>query len=152
LNPFPPPRRVNMHDIEAYVDFDSIVDYAVSKHEVDFDDSGDGNKDNDNGTDMLAYMAGQKSPCGDVCQALESKQTPDKQKKCQVNEGISAPRTVTIDGTTYYMHKGETINFHGHQYSDHMTKCYYHVGQHAVSDMEYALVDHGANGGIVVVT
>jgi hypothetical protein len=29
LNPFPPPRRANMHDIEAYVDFDSIVDYAV---------------------------------------------------------------------------------------------------------------------------
>jgi hypothetical protein len=58
LNPFPPPRHANMHDIEAYVDFDSIVDYAVSKHEVDFSDSGDGNKDNDNGTELLAYMAG----------------------------------------------------------------------------------------------
>jgi L-rhamnose isomerase len=38
LNLCPPPRRTNMHDIEAYVDFDSIVDYAVSKHEVHFDD------------------------------------------------------------------------------------------------------------------
>jgi hypothetical protein len=46
-----------MHDIEAYVDFDSIVDYAVSKHEVDFNDSGDGNKDNDNGTELLAYKS-----------------------------------------------------------------------------------------------
>jgi hypothetical protein len=117
-----------MHDIEAYSDFDSIVDYAVSKHDVDFDDSGDGNKDNDNGTELLAYMAGQKSSCGDVCQVLASKQTPDKQKKRHVNEGTSAPSTVTIDGTTYYMHKGETINFQGRQYSAHMTKCYYCVG------------------------
>jgi hypothetical protein len=29
-----------------------------------------------------------------------------------------------------------------------MTKCYYRVGQNDVSDMEYALVDWGANGGI----
>jgi hypothetical protein len=70
----------NMHDIEDYVDFDSIVYYAVSKHEVDFDESCDGNKDNDNGTELLANMAGQKSSCGDV-QVLASKQTPDKQKK-----------------------------------------------------------------------
>jgi hypothetical protein len=101
LNPCPPPRRANMHDIEAYVDFDVIVDYAVSKHEVDFNDSDDGNKDNDNGTELLAYMAGQKSSCGDVHQVLASNQTTDKQKKRQVNEGTSAPSMVTIDGTTY---------------------------------------------------
>jgi N-acetylglucosamine-6-phosphate deacetylase len=65
-----------------------------------------------------------------------------------VNEGTSAPSTVTIDGTNYYMHMGETINFQGHQYSAHMTICYYCVGQHDVSNMEYALVDHGANGCI----
>jgi hypothetical protein len=129
-----------MHDIEAYVDFDSVVDYAVSKHEVDFNDSGDGNKDNDNGMEPLAYMAGQNSSCGDDHQVLASKQTPDKQKKRQVNEGSSAPSTVTIDGTAYYMHKGETINFQGHHCSAHMTKCYYCVGQHDVSAMEYALV------------
>jgi hypothetical protein len=69
-----------------------------------------------------------------------------------VNEGTSYPSTVTIDGTAYYMHKGETINFQGRQFSALMTKCYYRVGQHDVSDMEYALVDQGANGGIVVVT
>jgi hypothetical protein len=67
LNLFPPHQCANMHDIEAYVDFDSIVDYAVSKHEVYFSDSGDGNNDNDNGTELLAYMAGQKSSCGNVC-------------------------------------------------------------------------------------
>jgi hypothetical protein len=137
-----------MHDIEAYVDFDSIIGYAVSRHEVDFDESGDGNKDNDNGMELLAYMAGQKSSCGGVRQVLASKQTPDKQKKRQVNESVLAPSTVTIDGTTYYMHKGEAINFQRHHYSAHMTKCRYCVGQHDVSDMEYALVDRGANGGI----
>jgi hypothetical protein len=83
-----------------------LVDYTASKHEVDFDDSGDGKKDNDNVTELFAYMAGQKSSCGDVRQGLASKQTPDKQKKRQVNEGTSSPSTVTIDGTTYYMHKG----------------------------------------------
>jgi hypothetical protein len=31
FNPFPPPRCANMHDIEAYIDIDSIVDYAVAK-------------------------------------------------------------------------------------------------------------------------
>jgi hypothetical protein len=70
-----------MHDIESYVDFQCIVDYAVSRHEVDFGDSCDGNKENDNGTELLSYMAGQKSSCGDVCQVLASKQTPDKEKK-----------------------------------------------------------------------
>jgi hypothetical protein len=79
-------------------------------------------------------VAGQKSSCGDVCQVLASKQAPDKQKKRQVNDGTSAPSTATIDGTTYYMHKGETINFQGHQYAAHMTKCYYRVGQHDVSN------------------
>jgi hypothetical protein len=29
-----------------------------------------------------------------------------------------------------------------------MTKCHYQVGQHDVGDTKYALVDHGANGGI----
>jgi threonine dehydrogenase-like Zn-dependent dehydrogenase len=29
-----------------------------------------------------------------------------------------------------------------------MTKCHYRVGQHDVADMEYALLDCGANGGI----
>jgi hypothetical protein len=53
-----------MHDIEAYVDFDSIVDYAVSKHEVDSDDSGDGNKDNDNGAELIAHMAGKNHHVG----------------------------------------------------------------------------------------
>jgi hypothetical protein len=93
-------------------------------------------------------MAGQKSSSGDIQQVLASRQAPVKNKKRQVNEGTSAPSTVTIDGTTYYLHKGETINFQGHQYSAHMSRVHYQVGQHDVAEMEYALVDNGANGGI----
>jgi hypothetical protein len=65
-----------------------------------------------------------------------------------VNEGTSAPSTVTIDGTTYYLHKGETINFQGHQYSAHMSKVHYHVGRYDVAEMGNALVDREANSGI----
>jgi hypothetical protein len=65
-----------MHDIEAYVDFDSIVDYAILKPEVDFSDSGDGNKDNDNGMELLAYIAGQSPSCGDVHQVWHQSRHP----------------------------------------------------------------------------
>jgi hypothetical protein len=40
----------------------------------------------------------------EILQVLASKQAPDKNKKRQVNEGTSAPSTVTIDCTTYYLH------------------------------------------------
>jgi hypothetical protein len=39
------------------------------------------------------------------------------------------------------MHKGFSIQLT-------LTKCHYCVGQHDVSDMEYAPADRGANGGI----
>jgi hypothetical protein len=29
-----------------------------------------------------------------------------------------------------------------------MTKCHYQVGQHDVGDMEYGLINRGANGGV----
>jgi hypothetical protein len=49
---------------------------------------------------------------------------------------------------TYYLNKGESINIQGRNYSAHMTEFHYRVGQHDVADMEHALVDCGANGGI----
>jgi len=79
---------------------------------------------------------------------LAAKLAPDKQKKRQVNESTSAPPTLTMNGDTYYLHKGECIHYQGNQYFAHMTRCHYRVGQHDVGDMEYALVDRGANGGI----
>jgi hypothetical protein len=79
---------------------------------------------------------------------LASKQTPDKSKKRQLNKGNSAPSSVVIDGNTNFLSKGESINFQGHQYTTHLAECHYRVGQHDLAEMEYALVDQGANGGI----
>jgi hypothetical protein len=79
---FPTPLQSNMHDVETYVDLDSMINYAISKHKVDCVDPNDIGKDSDDcGTELLAYMAGQKSSSGDIRQVLESKQAPDKNKK-----------------------------------------------------------------------
>jgi hypothetical protein len=53
-----------------------------------------------------------------------------------------------MNGETYYVHKGESLQHQRHQYFPHMTKCHYCIGQHDVGDMEYTLVDKVANGGI----
>jgi hypothetical protein len=79
---------------------------------------------------------------------LAFKQTPDKNKKHQVYEGNSAPSSVVVDCNTYFLNKGEGINFQGHEYTMHPTECHYRLGQHDFAEMEYALVDGGANGGI----
>jgi hypothetical protein len=68
-------------------------------------------------------------------------------KVIQQNESKSAPSTVKIGDTTYYLNKGEKINFQGHQYFAHKTMTY-RISQHDVATMEKALVDRGANGGI----
>jgi hypothetical protein len=145
LNPFPPHRCANMHAIEAYADLDSIIDYALSKHEVDFDDSGDGNKDNDNGTELLAYVAGQKNHVEMFIKFWHQNRHLIGRRNAR---WMRVLWLLTIDGTTYSMHKVETITFQGHQYLVHMTKCHYRMGQHDISDMEYVLVHRGTNGGI----
>jgi hypothetical protein len=43
---------------------------------------------------------------------------------------------------------GESIEVDGHQYFAHLTNINFWIGQHDISGMEYALVDHGANGGV----
>jgi hypothetical protein len=73
---------------------------------------------------------------------------PDTNKNRQANESKLAPSTAQIGDTTYYLNKGETITFQGHQYSSHMTRVNYSIGQHDVTTMEYALIDRDANGGI----
>jgi hypothetical protein len=106
-----------MHSIDDFIDLDHIIDYAVMKHNVDYADPiDDSNADNDgSNAELLAYMAGQKSSCGDVRQVLASNQTPDKNKKRQANENTSTSISITIDGLTYYLNKGETLNFQGNQ-------------------------------------
>jgi hypothetical protein len=143
-----PVQRANMHSIDSYVDLDAIIEYAVMEHEVHTGDDNADKDDNAEGTDLLAYMSGQHSSSEDIRQVLAAKKVTSKQKKRQVNEGNLAPSSLSFNGDTYYLNKGETITFQGHQYTAHVTKFNYQVSQHDVTDMDYALVDRGANGGI----
>jgi hypothetical protein len=74
----PTTRRANTHNIETYIDLDSIIDNAILYEEAE------PNNDNDvppgtteGNSDLLAYMAGQQSSSGDICQVLAAKQAPD---------------------------------------------------------------------------
>jgi hypothetical protein len=113
------------------------------------DDNESPNGTAEGNSDLLAYMAGQQSSSGDICKVLEAKRAPDKHQKRKVNESTSAPPTLTMNGDTYYLHKGECLHYQGNQYFAHMTRCHYQVGQHDAGDMEYVLVDSGANGVFV---
>jgi hypothetical protein len=62
---FPPPRCANMHDVDAFVNLDQLIDYAALKLETNYDTDSTTNKD-EGGAGILAYMAGQQSSCGDV--------------------------------------------------------------------------------------
>jgi hypothetical protein len=86
-----------MHDVDKFVDLDHLIDYATMKHETAVTDAeAHSNADEDGGSELLAYMSGQKSSCGDVRQVLASKQTLEKNKKHHVNEGNSAPSRVQL--------------------------------------------------------
>jgi hypothetical protein len=65
------------------------------------------------------------------------------------HESSTALSSVQVGDDTYYLNKGETITFQGHQCSTHTTLFHYHIGQHNVVHANKALVDRGANGGIV---
>ena len=99
---------------------------------------------------LLAFLSGRtKSDAGDIRHVLAAKQAPNKIKDRKANETTTTPSSFQIGDTTYYLNKGETINAHGHQYSAHMALFHYRVGQHNVVQADKALVDRGANGGIV---
>jgi hypothetical protein len=63
---FPPPRHANMHAVEDFVDLESIVDYAVMKHDTAHVNTDDNKIADNEGTALLSYMSGQQSSCGDV--------------------------------------------------------------------------------------
>jgi hypothetical protein len=142
----PTTHYANTHNVETYIDLDSIIDNAILYEPNNDNDVPTGTTEGN--SYLLAYMAGQLSSSGDIHQVFAAKRAPYKQKKRQVNESTSAPPTLTMNSDTYKLHKDESINYQGHQYFSYMTKCHYWVGQHGVGDMEYALVDRGANGGI----
>ena len=139
----------NVHDVGDVINLDDLVDYTVMKHDVVSSGDDDDKVKSDDDDALLAYMAGRTSSLGDIRQVLAAKSTPDKKNKNRkVNTSESVPDTVQVGDTTYYLNKGETINVRGHQYSAHMARVHYRVGQHDVAMMEKALVDRGANGGI----
>jgi hypothetical protein len=67
LKSFAPPRHANMHNVDTFVDLDHLINYATMKHKLGATDANaHGNADEDGGSELLAYMVGQKSSCGDV--------------------------------------------------------------------------------------
>jgi hypothetical protein len=94
-------------------------------------------------------MAGRGSTYGDIQNVLAANQKPDKNKSRKANAIESSPSTLQLGDTTFFLIKGETVTFLGNQYRAHMTMIHYRIGQHDISTMEKALVDCGANGGIV---
>jgi hypothetical protein len=58
------------------------------------------------------------------------------------------PSTIQVVDDTYYLFKGESIEVDGHQYFAHLPNINYWIGQQDVGGLEYALVDHSANGGV----
>jgi hypothetical protein len=148
--PFQSSRQVHAHDVNDLVCIDDRIDYTIMNHEVNNVKVDDDDRDSGNNGDnaLLAFMAGQGSSSGDIRQFLAAKSTPDKSKNRQATKSKLAPSTVQVGDTTYYLNQGETITFQGHQYSYHMTKVNYHISQHDVTTMEYALIDRGANCGI----
>ena len=107
-------------------------------------------QDKPEATALLAHMTGigiNTSP-GDIRQVLASEQNPTSIKPRKVKEIHSVTGPFQVGDLTYYLNKGETITFQGHNYTAHMACIPYHVSQHDVSVMEQALIDCGANGGI----
>jgi hypothetical protein len=91
---------------------------------------------------------GTEETTGDIRNVLAAQREPDnKTKNRTASKSKSAPSTVKIGDTTYYLNKGKTTSFQGHQYFAHMTMPY-RISQHDVATMEKTLVDRGANGGI----
>jgi hypothetical protein len=141
--------RTNTHNIDTYIDIDNILDNAMmNQGDETISDNKIKADTKESTNDLLAYVAGQQTSSGDIRHVLAAKRAPGEQKKRQVKESASAPPTITMNGDTYYLHKGEIIHYQGHQYFSHMTECYYCMGQHTISDMDYALVNRGANSGI----
>ena len=131
---------------------DDLIDYVVMNHDtgtilkMTIPDPKEATSDADA---LLAYMAGRNADVsGDIRQVLAAKRPPPKGKVRKANESQSIPSTVQFGDTTYYLNKGETINFQGQNYSAHTTTIHYRVGQHSVMLKDKALVDRGANGGI----
>jgi Reverse transcriptase (RNA-dependent DNA polymerase) len=146
-------RHVNAHDTQEVVNLDDIIEYMINTHVLSTETDVAEAATTATSDTLLAHMAGRSSTGtspGDIRKVLASKQGPtNKNKTIKSNEtALTAPETLTVDDTTYYLNKGETVSFKGCHYSAHSSMIQYCVGQHEYSALDKALVDRGANGGI----
>jgi hypothetical protein len=51
-----------------------------------------------------------------------------------------------MSDTTYYLNKGKTLTFQGHQYFTHSSMIQYFASQHIVSSKDLTPNDQGTNG------
>jgi hypothetical protein len=134
------------------VNLDDIIEYTANTTVVHNDDHGTDAQTEESTDTLLAPMAGRVSAGtspGDIQNVLAAKQLPNgKGRSVKVHEASTAPDTLSLGDTTYYLNKGEAITFQGCRYSTHATMVYYRVGMHECTTMYKALVDRGANGGI----
>jgi hypothetical protein len=105
---------------------DDIIEYTVNTHLVH---EVSNEVDTTNGPDMLlAHMSGQlpspngTSP-GDILQVLSAKRgnLNKNGNSVKVHEACTNPDTHTVGDCTYFLNKGETITFQGHQYFTYST-------------------------------
>ena len=134
--------QVNVHHVEDLINLDDLIDFTVMSHKTEMNDPED-TKSNDNSDDLLAFMAGTKSDAGDIRKVLAAKRTPDKSTTRKANEANSVPSSIQVGEYTYYLNKSDT------KYTANMALFHYRVGQHNIVHANKALVDRGANGGIV---
>jgi hypothetical protein len=121
-------QRVNAHLLEDHVNLDDIIEYTINTHLVhEVGNEIDTNKQPDM---LLAHMSGQlpsangTSP-GDIRHVLAAKRgyVHKKGSLVKVNEASTNTDTLTVGDCTYFLNKGETITFQGHQYFTYSTFC-----------------------------
>jgi hypothetical protein len=131
--------------LEEEVNLD-LIDYTVMSYNKGLNEV----DSNEVKTYLLAYLSGRtSSDTGDICQVLAAKQSNENSKNRKAHESSTAPSSVQVYDVNYYLNKGETITFQGHQYSTHIRLFRYRIGQHNFVHDNKSLVDCGANGGIV---
>jgi hypothetical protein len=136
----PNTRQVNAHHMEDLINLDDLIDYTIMSHKIDSTDVGNDPKNSD---DLLAFMAGTKSDAGDICKVLAAKQASEKNKNRKAREAASVPSSIQVGDHTYYLNKNDI------KYTTNMPLSLHRVGKHHIAQADKALVDRGANGGIV---
>jgi hypothetical protein len=111
--------------MQDVVHLDDIIENMTNTHVLSDNNEGAEAGTASNLDTILAHMAGRTSTGtspGDIRKVLATKHGPSsKNKTFKMNETLTAPETLTMDDTTYYLNKGETISFQGCQYSAHST-------------------------------